>query len=417
MGEDFQFFTADDLFVVLQQWRGMLFYIQSNDPSRQEVMRLQLQKIREILIFLFGTKFDSVMKRNISIPKRQVFAKYVDTYLSACEKDYLYLVNALRVDDDSENIGNTFLQSAAAHLPDFPINLLTCVLFNDHKIVARFNVPNTVEFDPDTYSMLSVFERVEYDEVTNDKDSFNSAFVGSPENSTMKHKNGFLRIERTPVACALSSTRCSFKSPFVLLAVTQNAKMQQETQDNIRGFLKSVTDDLMNASFPEREPKPVEILDDLLHYVVINRTSGDVWELPEDLTIRMFRDRLGLSESDAKTEMQKVKSHLSAYGMSAMVRGYTMMMRGEFKYQFCYEMRFEDSEGNVMKPTQVFSPPPFNDDTGINYKLISDTIFQTDENITCIELFSVYRGKIQAKAAMAANQQLFDMYKHGKKTK
>jgi hypothetical protein len=31
MGEDFQFLIADDLFLVLQQWRGIVFFIQSND--------------------------------------------------------------------------------------------------------------------------------------------------------------------------------------------------------------------------------------------------------------------------------------------------------------------------------------------------------------------------------------------------
>ena len=103
--------------------------------------------------------------------------------------------------------------------------------------------------------------------------------------------------------------------------------------------------------------------------------------------------------------------------MSAMVRGFTMMMRGEFDYQFCYEMRFENEDGEIMKPSQVFTPPPFNDDTGINYQLITDTIFQTTDKVTCIELLSVYVGKIQVKAAIASNQHLYEMYQRSRKQK
>jgi hypothetical protein len=88
------------------------------------------------------------------------------------------------------------------------------------------------------------------------------------------------------------------------------------------------------------------------------------------------------------------------------------MMWGELDYHFCYELRFEDESGEVLRPTQVFSPPPFNDDTGINYRLITDSIFQTDKPIVCLELLAVYRGTVQVKAALASNQRIFAHFPH-----
>ena len=419
MQEDFQFFTAGDLFVVLQQWRGIVFFIQSKDARKHEVMRLQLQKIREILIFLFGTKFDSVMRNNISLKRRQVFAEYVDAYLAACEGDYIYLLNALRVDDDCQKLGKWFMEVCRSLSPEFQMDMLSCILFHNHRIVARFAAPGAVQFEPESYSILSVFERVEYEGIAevNDSTCFDPHYVCAPDNPTMKHKNAFLRMERTPVCCTLSSTRLAHQSPFVLLIVTQHQKMQPETQAMIVEFMKALAERLMENPLPTPEPVAFDLPADLLHYVIVNRTTGDVMELASDLSVRLFQERCGMTEEDAAKEAAKVKSQLAAYGMSAMVRGFTMMMRGEFDYQFCYEMRFENEDGEIMKPSQVFTPPPFNDDTGINYQLITDTIFQTTEKVTCIELLSVYVGKIQVKAAIASNQHLYEMYQRSRKQK
>jgi len=105
LDEDFRFFCSGDLIVVLQQWREKLFFMQTNESKSEEILRMQLQSIREILIFLFGTKFESVMRRNISLAKRQVFSYYIDKYVKLSKEDYLPLINALRFHPDSREIG------------------------------------------------------------------------------------------------------------------------------------------------------------------------------------------------------------------------------------------------------------------------------------------------------------------------
>jgi hypothetical protein len=400
MGEDFEFFTADDLFIVIQQWRGIVFFIQSNDSKFHDVMRLQLQTIREILMFLFGVKFDTVMRRNILLHNRIVFAQYVDTYLSACRSDYLPLINAIRPDPCFPQLSDQFIQASSQLLPEFDLNLLSCVLFHDHRLIARFTVPGAVKFDPETFSMLSIFERVEYESVSPpSKLHFSSAYVISADNQTIKHKTAFLRIERTPIGCTISSTRCAEDSPFVFLVVTQNVGTNQresrkaETHMKIVDFLTAITNRLTGIATLLPELPASELFDDLLHHVVIDRTNGTVWELQEDTAARLVLEHRKLNNAEeAREELVRVKQQLAAYGMAAMLRGFTTMMWGELHYQFCYELRFEDESGEVLRPAQVFSPPPFNDDTGFNYRLITDSLFQTDRQIVCLELLSVYKG-------------------------
>jgi hypothetical protein len=417
--EDFQFFTAGDLFVVLQQWRGMLFFIQTNDARCQDEMRIQLQTIREILIFLFGVTFESVMRRNILIGNRRVFAQYVDAYLASCASDYLCVLNALRPDDCAGELPRHFLDALSQLLPQFALSHLGCLLINNQKLVGRFSPQDTVKLDADIFSILALFEKVEYETITAPElPNFDSGFVTAPTNKSMKHKTAFLRIERTPVSCTLSSTRCGSQSPYVLLVVTQNrpkpkADPQKQTvQEAIVDFLTAITHELeptIVSAIPVRLGPDVQ---DVLHYVVIDRTHGHVWELPLATALRKISDHLRLqTEREAADELDKVKNRLAAYGMTAMMRGCTTMMWGELNYEFCYELRFEDEAGGALTPSHLFSAPPFNDDTGINYRLIVESLFQTDREIRCLELFAVYKGIVQVKAAMEGNQMLFAMAK------
>jgi hypothetical protein len=419
MSEDFQFLTADDLFIVLQQWRGIVFFIQYTDSRFHDLMRQMLQTIREILIFLFGAKFEFVMGHSIVHANRLVFAQYVDAYLSNCASDYLCLLGALRSDDSCPRVAELFLESAARLRPEFDLNLLSCFLFYDHRILAKFIFPDARTFDPETFSMLAIFERVEYGPITDQLDEkFSSAYVTSADNTTMKHKTAFLRVERTPVACTLSSTRCALESPFVLLVVSQNVNMSKrkgEIQMKIVDFLTAITSRLTQLAVRPTAPPTVGLVEDVICFVVIDRSCGRVWELPTATAVAQLRTfREFADDEEAELELIRVRRQSVAYGTSAMMRGFTTMVWGEVDYHFAYELRFEDEQGAILIPTQVFSPPPFNDDTGINYRLIVDSLFQPERKITCLELFAVYRGRVQVKATMAGNQILFEMFRRQK---
>lgn len=408
--EDFQYFTAGDQFVVLQQWRGMLFFIQTTDVASLELLRLTLQTIREILIFLFGKKFESVMRRNISLSKRLVFSQYVDSYLALAEYDYIYLLNSIRIDHESSEIGAFFLQEADAIASNFDIHLLSVVIFNDHKIVTRYEPQGKLKLDPETYTILSVFEKVEYQTLENPIKvaEFNPDYVKSANNNSMKHKNAFLRLERTPVACTLSSSRSTENSSFVILAVTQNAKVPDEMREKIVDFISSIASRLSSLIIIPQPSIEIETYPCLIHYILLDRTNGRVWEYPIEESLIAIESNLSPEQTESPEEIFKsLTKRLSVHGMTAMMKGFTTMMWGELDYQFCYELRFVDQNGEFMKPEQVFIPPPFNDDNGINYKLITNSIFQTEENVTCLELFSVFVGAIPVKSTLSINSSLF----------
>lgn len=452
MGEDFKFFTADDLFVVLQQWRGMLFFIQTNDSRFHEVMRLQLQTIREILIFLFGPKFESVMKRSISMDKRKVFAQYVDSYLSLCQEDYLYLLNIIRTDPFKQEMSQYFIQTVSTLISEFDIHMLNVTLFDGNQIVARFDSPGSAKLDAETLLNLSILEKVEYNDISIDDgqippfenvqtnlQNFDPAFIEDPNNNTFKHKNAFLRIQRSPVCCLLSSSRLGAKSPYVILLATQNMKITEEMRVLIMKFISTITLKMSQFISPPPEEKSIEVMDDLIHYVLIDRTHGKIWELPLDLSVGLLVDYMiqlkhnrnrnndeqdnsneddedgdvvdDIDDIEACKMMHELTMKMSAYGMSAMMQGLTTMFRGEQDYQFCYELRFQDEKGETLKPNHVFTPPSFNDDNGVNYTLITSSLFPNTENVTCLELLSIYRGGAQVKDVMRGNDALFDFYK------
>lgn len=408
IGEDFQYFKADDLFVVLQQWRDLLFFIQSNDERYKEIMLLQLQTIREIIIFLFGTKFENVMKRSISLSKRHVFALYVDAYLKLCRKDFLFMINSIRFNLEDSDINTKFGKKMMKISNGLDINLTAVLLFKNHKIVGKFLKPNSLKLEQENLLMLTIFEQVEYENVDESLDIIDVDFVKSPQNLTIKHKNAYMRVDRSPVPFTLSSSRMGQNSPYVILVVTQNVKMQQEMKDTIQNYIYSIAESLNTLNFKITRYLQGEIIDDLIYFLIIDRINGNVWEMDNEKSIILLDNYMCReNENQPSKLLEEIKIKSISYGMNAMMRGFTTMMWGENDFQYCYQLIFEEDD-DILKPSNVFKPPPFHDDIGFTYRLMINNIFQTNSNISCIELFSVYKGSILVKDAITENQILYE---------
>ena len=418
LNEDFRFFCAGDLYIVLQQWREMLFFIQTNEFTSAEIMRMQLQTVREILIFLFGTKFESVMRRNISLAKRQVFAGYIDKYLEWSMNDYLPLINSIRFDDDPYQISELFKQSVSSIYPNYDINLLTALLFNNGNLISIYFPSNDIRIEPETIVLLQLFIKVEYGnfENSNLENPFDTNFIKSDNNDSIKHKNAFLRIERTPIGCTLSSSRSKENSSLVLLIVSQNLKMDEQMKKNIIDFMGGISNFFSSMNLMNHITYPIKIEDGLIHFVVLNRTKGDIFEIPYNISINLLSNyKKNLSNEEILNLLKKLNKKMSSYAMTALIDGFTTMIWGELEFQFSYEMRFEDENGNLIKPTNVFSPPPFDDDNGINYSLISNSLFPSSKSIiTIYEILTIFIGKIQTKIVMKTNEEIFQEFKKKK---
>ncbi|KAH0791283.1 hypothetical protein GPJ56_004903 [Histomonas meleagridis] len=373
MKEDFQYFKADNFFIILQHWRGLIFFIQSNSEKYHEIMKMQLQTIREIILFLFGAKFEAAMRKDISIKKKVIFAQFIDAYLNLCQKDYLYQINSIRTEPHLRYLSDNFIKKISPISHEFNINLISTILFKNHEIISCQTNPGSLKLGPESLLLLSIYEQVEYEDLPDSNERFNPLYIKTPDMVTsVVHKNAFIRIEGTPIPCIISSARISANSPFVILVVTQNVRLVQDMKEMIQEFMFIIADDLSTVKI--EFPKPVfecDFLNDLIHFVVVDRTRGNTWEMPNDLSLKALMNHLKIeNEDEAKKEFQKITSDMTSYAMNAMLNGFTTMMWGEKDFHYCYELRFEDDGNDVMKPLNVFKPPPFHDDIGFNYRSI-----------------------------------------------
>ena len=412
LDEDFQFFRAGDLFVVLQQWRGMLFFVQTNEGLGAEILRFLLQTTREILIFLFGTRFENVMRRNISISKRHVYARYIDTYLNLCNLDHRFLLNALRYTNDAEEIQKFFIDKITPVPVDIPVKLISVLLMESHEIRTHFKNTRAVRLEPETISLLQIFVKVEFPDIDETYDpnaiQFDPEYVKS--GASAKHKSAFLRIERTPVGCTLSLARCAEHSKTIIVVVTQNTKMPVPVQKQINVYMSEVCAFLGSLTFPKYVPPPTKWHEELLHFIIINRTEGDVWEMPYEDSLKQIMEYKHSDENLAKQTFHTITRKMASYAFNAMMHGYTTMMWGELDYQFCYEIRFLNDDDEDLLPTHVFTPPSFDDDNGVSYGLIVNSVFPSESGVRCFELLSIFRPSVRPKEAMEANDDLFKQF-------
>ena len=415
LNEETRFFRSDDKLVVLQQWRDTLFVIETTENYSAEVLRMLLQTSREILIFLFGAKFEHVMGTSISLAKRQVFAKYVETYIKMCSNSYLALIGTILYDTDNNVLSESFAKCCQEIVPKYSqLNIFSLILFNNNNILSVYTPKESpTKLDPETLHILQIFEKVEYEELDDESLEIDLASL-DPEyvENNQRARIAFLRVQRIPIACSLFCTRLSATSPLVLLIVTQSVKLTDEMRTEITKLETEVTQSLSSLVIVEPPPNPVEVLENLIHYVVIDRTNGTVMELPVDVSLTLLRRYIDLeSDENANEYLFDIKKRLSSYSMTAMMKGYTTMIWGEMDLQFCYQLKFRDENGNDVKPTQVFEAPPFQDDNGVNYGLIASSLFpDSSSHISVYEVLSIYNGTTQIREVELVNQTIFNQF-------
>lgn len=414
LNEDFQFFRAGDLFIVLQQWRGMLFFVETNEDFGAEVLRFILQTSREILIFLFGTKFESVMRRNISLSKRQVFARYVDTYLKLCQDDHHFLLSTLRYTDDSHELQHYFLEKVPPVPKDVPIKLNAVFLFIGNEIAVHFKNPKASVLEPEIISLIQIFVHVEFPEINGETKCegkrFDSSYVKIDTNP--KHKGAFLRLARTPVGCTLSCSKCAEKSDSIIVVISENTKIPIPVQKQINEYMGNLCNFLSGMPKIEIPPTTSIYNEDLLHFIAINRTEGDIWEMPFDQSLEAIMNYHNIDKQAAVAKYRQLTRKMASYAFNAIMHGYTTMMWGSLDYQFCYQLRFKNDDNEILQPSHIFTPPSFDDDNGVTYGLIANSVFPNQNGVRCFELLSIFRSTVKPKEAMEVNDQLFtDFFK------
>lgn len=410
LGEEVRFFRSGDKFVVLQHWRDALFVVETSENYSPELLRLILQAARELLIFLFGQKYESVMGTSISLTKRQTYAKYLDTYLSICSRNYLGLLQTTINDADNYELGNCFAQCAENIVSQYKTNLMALFLFNNNKIISTYMPKNGLKIDPEMLYIIQLFEKVEYPETSSEPNFqlINNQFV----EENIRTRIAFIRSHRLPIACSLTLSQLYKDSPLTILAVTQDSKMTQEQKDTVKNMLSIITKSISTLYSAQPNYPPIEVVEGLIHAVIINRSKGTSFELTPDITMALLKRNMPFENpQQAEETMISIKKQLASKAMSALMKGYTTMIWGEMDFQFCYQLIFRDSEGNEIKPVQVFDPPPFDDDNGITYSLIKTAILpDVKGKIQVFELMTVFTGEMPVRDVAAGNQMMFNNY-------
>lgn len=407
MHERMSYFTAGNETIVIQTWNQMLFFIQSTEYKEPEVLKLMLQTIREMLFFLFGKKFETVMKNNVSMEKRQIFAKYVDKYLSLCDSDYLYLLNSMRIDNDSRELAQYFVTNTSKLANSTSFNLISALLYKNHQLVGRYDHDKEIRLESYSFMILSLFENVEYDDIDNDG---LPPICFNPEDLSIKFKTGFFIINDMPLSVSLTLAQTAPNSPFVIVIITNKIKAQERDAQRsaISNFMTKIIAKLSKLNQSPLPSLSFEIPEQLIHFLLIDRKHGNIWELPLDSTSELLSDYLKISGPELQKELDKILTKMACIGMTAMLKGFTSVMYGELDFHFSYELRFEDDDGDYLKPENVFKPPKMHKGHVIDYRLITKSLFEDEVDVTCYELFSIYCGNITVKTALASNSLLFE---------
>jgi hypothetical protein len=127
------------------------------------------------------------------------------------------------------------------------------------------------------------------------------------------------------------------------------SKRKGEIQMKIVDFLTAITSRLTQWVVHPIAPPFVGHVEDVICFIVIDRTCGRVWELPSDIAIGSLRKFWEFDvDVDAEAELTRIRRQSAAYGMSAMMRGFTTMVWGEVHYHFADELRFDDEQGTAL---------------------------------------------------------------------
>ncbi|OHT03782.1 hypothetical protein TRFO_01444 [Tritrichomonas foetus] len=386
-GETVTSFSANDQTIVLQMWNGLLFYIAAKNTTSEQLLRFMLQICRDIAIFLFGAHFENHMAKNIVQSLRETYAKYIEKFFELCNQDYKYMLMvpemAPECSDLSKHIKdhNPFTQGA------IDSSFVECVLFRNHKIVGRYNYKQSSnkKLQPKDIFQVSLSERIEFSNSTFSEDI---TTITDSQTPNIIYKGGNLTFDGIPQTCFLASVQLGTNSPFVAVFIFKNDKPTPEISEQLNHIIKKLILLINEFGKTKKVVKAYQITG-LLHYLMINRSTGEYYE--------------SLKPSTNDPIITKLQRKMASVAMAALQTGNFTLIRNHMLFQYTYEMKFR-KKGTLLTPNEKLK----NQDSEVSYKRIVEEQFHNDSSIQCYELMTVYLGVMNTKDVAKANQHLFD---------
>ena len=388
-GENVESFKAEDQIVVLQVWQSLLFTIAAKDTTSEELLRFYLQIMKDIAVFLFGTQFDSVMcSKSIVGALREIYARYIETFFNLCNSDYKFCLMIPQMDPTFSKLTQQVkdLMKNESNIVDD--SFYEGLIFKNHKIISRFskNENNTLELN-DIFQ-LSLLEQVESSTAKQSTESFNVSIKGAN-----------VKIDGIMQTCILASGNLN---DFYLIMIYkkqqgQNSQFTQEQKAKVDQLSASLSKLVLNFKDFTKPPLPFQITG-MLHYILINRTTGEVFES------QPYPGSKTQPEEKWVALLDNLKRNMSSIGMAACINGCSSVIRNEMIFQYTYDLIFVKKQKEILPKGSI--PSVSFDKGGLSYKsLTMDAV--SEENAVCYEMMAIYLGVMNTCDVVKANLHLF----------
>lgn len=380
--ENIESFTAEDQIVVLQTWNGLLFTITSPKIYSEEILRFALQIIKDTAAFLFGPHFETTMSINISQALRELYAKYIEKFFTLANKDYKFLLMIPPMDFTYSKLNSQLKELARNDVVGINETFVECIIFKSHKIISRFSRGENPVLELSDIFQLCLLEQVVYpDEV-------------EASQLNMSHLKIHLKSEGQIQPFIVSSGKCG---SCVIIIISNINQIKQEDKDRIQKIGQQINLIVVSSNSEQSTiPESFQITG-LLHYILINRTTGEVYETQQQLK----------SQQDPKwvTLKEKLKRKMSSVAIQAAVTGSPTVIRNEMVFQYTYDLIFINKKQKEVIPKSI-PPTVFGDRSGLSWKQLAADAVQED-NVMCYEMLACYLGVMNTADVIKANAHLF----------
>lgn len=375
-------FTAEDQIVVLQMWNGLLFSITSPKMFSEEILRFMLQIIKDTATFLFGPHFENNMSNNISQTLRELYAKYLEKFFSLANKDYKYILMIPPMDFTYSKLTNALKEYVKTDLTNINETFIEGIIFRNHTIISRFSRNDNPVLELSDIFQLCLLEQVVYpDDV--ETTSLN-----------LNHLKIHLKSEGQIQSFIVSSGKCG---SCVVIIISNINQIKQEDKDRLSKIGNQINQ-IVLSTFGEQGILPESYqITGLLHYILINRTTGEIYETQHQLK----------NQHDPKWAVLKeqLKYKMSSIAMQALISGSPSVIRNEMIFQYTYDLIFVNKKQKEVIPKNM-QPITFNDRSELSWKQITSD-FVSEDNVTCYEMLTVYLGVMNTADVIKANSHLF----------
>lgn len=361
---------TDNKTIVFQFWNNVLFFCCSKTMSVQ-LLRFQLEQIKNISIFLFGPNFEKCMSNNIKINQNKLFAFYVDTYIEECEKRMQLPLGILEHSTKYRDF-SMFLNKEL-ELVKLPVKSYEYIVFKDNQIVARQSIGKNTMVN--YRSLINIYLTT----IINYKDD--------NESESIKHKYGFLNIGNNNQKFVISSLK--FNSCIIVL-ITDSDLSDPENKSNVEISLQmslNTISSYVSQYYDSGRNVPINyIIPGTVRFIITERNSGESWDYKLN---NQNESSLKVSDLLLKTMSTKV------FEIFTNDNNYSMWK--DELFLFAYRQFFISSTDSILVLKQNTESIDINN--RFNYQYLSKKCFPDENDIRVYDVYSIFLKTIAPKDA------------------